>query len=696
MSVINLPNSGLGWDFRQCPNAPIPGAIGGYEYAGAQYLFLYQGAEFGVGDLHIHALKSTDLGVTWTDTGNINIPPVAGVLPNAVPTYTTCMDGGTVYLMAVDIDGTGNTSADQTTGPVLLWRYNLAAGGFDAGGPLSGAPTVYKGWNGTTYPLRSGICLHLLRRGPGDMLLLYTGVEAIGANKYSRIYVAAFNGTSCSGGTVLNGQAGAPVPYIERCACIDASGILHVILSAGNDFHFWYHVAMSPAGSFGTFATIETNAYFQNDTSNLLDFVSPSDTIAFLGVRNRSSDGDNGDLAIYSAAGGTLSPSWTFHNLPSTANVVQDPVIAPDWLAALNILDGTLHAFWTQTGVPHTWNVNGKLGEIRGSTAAATDLTTWTAETSVMGPFDGSGKHWGAMQAAVWSGTAIGLGVLGNFEGVDDGGTGLPIETSKLLVFPPSGGGGGGSPTVTCGSPPGGVVGTAYSHSFPATGGTAPYVFTITSGTLPPGLTLTSSTGSVSGTPTLAGTFPITITVTDADDATGTADCSITVIASTLGLGCGGPPNGVVGVEYHHAFPVSGGAPPFTFAIIDGTLPPGLTLDSLTGEVSGTPTLAGAFEFTVQVSDDFGSTVGTCDITITVTDLPASGIGCGSPPAGQVGVAYDHTFPVTDIPSGATVAYSITGGALPPGLTLNTATGEVTGTPTISGHYSFTITATIT
>jgi hypothetical protein len=60
MSVINLPNSGLGWDFRQCPNAPIPGAIGGHEYGGAQYLFLYQGAEFVVGDLHIHALKSTD------------------------------------------------------------------------------------------------------------------------------------------------------------------------------------------------------------------------------------------------------------------------------------------------------------------------------------------------------------------------------------------------------------------------------------------------------------------------------------------------------------------------------------------------------------------------------------------------------------------------------------------------------------
>jgi hypothetical protein len=692
MSVINLPNSGLGWDFRQCPNAPIPGAIGGHEYGGAQYLFLYQGSEFGAGDLKIHALKSTDLGVTWTDTGNINIPPVVAGPPNAVPTYTTCMDGSTVYLMAVDIDGTGFTPADQTTGPVLLWKYNLAADTFDSGGTLSGAPTVWKGWNGATYPLRSGIWLHLLRRGSGDMLLLYTGVETIGANKFSRIFVATFNGSSCGGGTMLAGQAGASFPYIERCAGIDASGNLHVIFANPGIDHL-FHVGMNPAGSFGTIQTVETDFYSFTDTSNLLDFPAPADTIAFLAVRNASSSGDNGDLAIYSAAGGSLNPTWTFHNLPSTANVVQDPVIAPDWIGALGFLDGTLHAFWTQTGIPHTWLIGGKMGEIRSSIAAATNLTAWTAETSVMGPFDSGGKHWGAGQVGVWSGSSIGLGVLGNFEGVDDGGTGLPIETSKLLVFPPSGGG-GTAPTVSCGSPPGGNVGVPYSHTMPNTH-TGAFTVAVAAGALPDGLTMSTS-GLITGTPTVAGTFTYTATITDTV-GTGEVACSITIAeSSSLGLGCASPPAGVVGVEYLHRFPVSGGIPPYTFAIISGSLPPGLTLDSLRGEVSGTPTLAGDFEFTVQVSDDFGSTAGTCDIVITVTDEPASGIGCGSTPGGEIGVPYSHTFPVTDIPSGATVVYSITGGALPPGLTLNTSTGQVTGTPTTSGNYHFTVTATIT
>jgi hypothetical protein len=174
---------------------------------------------------------------------------------------------------------------------------------------------------------------------------------------------------------------------------------------------------------------------------------------------------------------------------------------------------------------------------------------------------------------------------------------------------------------------------------------TGAFTVAVTAGALPDGLTM-DTTGLITGTPTVAGTFTYTATITDTV-GTGEVACSITIAtSSSLGLGCASPPDGVVGVEYLHRFPVSGGIPPYTFAIISGSLPPGLTLDSLRGEVSGTPTLAGDFEFTIQVSDDFGSTVGTCDIVITVTDLPASGIGCGSPPGGEIGVTYSHTFPV--------------------------------------------------
>ena len=87
--------------------------------------------------------------------------------------------------------------------------------------------------------------------------------------------------------------------------------------------------------------------------------------------------------------------------------------------------------------------------------------------------------------------------------------------------------------------------------------------------------------------------------------------------APPISIDCGGPPDGIVGTPYSHTFPVTGGTPPFTFSIIAGSLPPGLTLDVTTGIVSGTPTGAGTFAFTIEVDDSAaGSANVACSITI--------------------------------------------------------------------------------
>ena len=90
------------------------------------------------------------------------------------------------------------------------------------------------------------------------------------------------------------------------------------------------------------------------------------------------------------------------------------------------------------------------------------------------------------------------------------------------------------SVAFTFSTPPNGVVGTPYSFTLSAAGGTTPYTWSISSGSLPAGLTLNTSTGVVSGTPTLAGTSSFTAKVTDSKGKTATFATSITILSSML------------------------------------------------------------------------------------------------------------------------------------------------------------------
>ncbi len=142
-----------------------------------------------------------------------------------------------------------------------------------------------------------------------------------------------------------------------------------------------------------------------------------------------------------------------------------------------------------------------------------------------------------------------------------------------------------------------------------ASGGTGSYTFAVTSGTLPSGLTLDANTGILGGTPTQAGSFPITVTATDANRFTGSRSYTLTIAAPAgITLTPTTLPGGTKSVAYPtQTLAAAGGVAPYSFAVTGGALPNGLMLTAA-GVLSGTPTATGTFSFTVTATDANGFT----------------------------------------------------------------------------------------
>src|SRR5262245_49120880 len=241
-----------------------------------------------------------------------------------------------------------------------------------------------------------------------------------------------------------------------------------------------------------------------------------------------------------------------------------------------------------------------------------------------------------------------------------------------------------GCPTITF-SPPGiltGRIGLAYSWDFHATGGQAPYTYAISSGSLPPGLTL--SPGTISGTPSTAGSYPFTIRATDANGCRGEAQYTLVVACPVITVNPTTLPAGTTGAVYNQTITATGGVDPYSFTISSGTLPAGLSLAS-NGNLSGTPTAPGTFNFVVRGTDSNGC-FSQRAYTLTITGCGIITINPATCPVAQVGLPYARTFTAT----GGTAPYSFGTNisALPPGLSFNT-NGSISGAPTTAGSYSF-------
>jgi hypothetical protein len=228
--------------------------------------------------------------------------------------------------------------------------------------------------------------------------------------------------------------------------------------------------------------------------------------------------------------------------------------------------------------------------------------------------------------------------------------------------------------SISTSSLPDAVVGTFYSQTLAAQGGNQPYTWTISAGNLPAGLILSPTSGTISGTPTGAASVVLGVTVSDSQGRTAVKSLQLQVDLLLSITTLANLPAATAGNAYSVVLAATGGSAPYLWSAAGG-LPPGLSLNVATGEISGAPSTPGGYHFTVTVTDSRQQQTASQSFTaiVSISSLTIGGLGSTVGPAQQVPLAVTIPAPFTmDLSGSLTISFTSAVGGDDPSIQFST------------------------
>ena len=395
---------------------------------------------------------------------------------------------------------------------------------------------------------------------------------------------------------------------------------------------FYINDPANPLNNFleqGTFALPTTNLTLSSSGRNTIA-LDRTGSLLFIGASTSFASDSQGELVVVSTGTGPLDP---FLPPVITTTTLPDGAVGQPYDAA--VVATHAPTSYGATGLPNGLSIDTTTGEITGTPTTGGVFTVTLTATNAYGSTTGTAT-------LTITGTSIPV----------------PVITSATTATDP--------------------VGAPFTYQITASNG--PTSFGATG--LPTGLTINATTGVISGTPVAAGTFSVILSASNAG-GTGMAPLTLTVTLPA-------PPvitsatTATDQIDTAFSYQITATNSPTSFVATG--LPTGLTLDMTSGMISGTPTDSGTFSISLRATNQGGT--GTAILKLTVTPLPAPTITSPAASTGTVDQTFSYQATATNTPS------SFAASGLPSGLSINTTTGLISGTPLVAGTFTATLTAT--